>query len=171
MKVRRKPGQPVTMDLIRAQCHEDCDCLIWDGGKGSGVPYMRVPGQSSLIPVRRWIAIHHLGLNVGGLLASNKCENPNCVDPSHIIMRDRSQLGKAAANRTKYHKNPVRNQKLALAARARSPHPPELIEKIRDMEGSCKAIARELGINFSVVTELKMGRSYKTYTNNPWAGL
>lgn len=171
MKVTRKPGEPITMEFIRAKSHEDGDCLIWDGGKGSDVPYMRVPNKRALIPVRRWIAINHLGLKVDGLLASNKCGNPHCVDPAHIKMMTRKQLQQFTTSRTKYQQNPARNYKLALAARARSPHSPELIEKIRNMEGTSKGIARELGINFSVVTEIRMGRSYKAYTNNPWAGL
>lgn len=171
MKVIRKPGEPVTMDLIRAKSEEDGDCLIWKGSFGSDVPYLRVPMSRSLVPVRRWIAQNVLGLKVNGLLASNKCGNPRCVDPAHIQMMTRAQLQKFTSDRTKYQQNPARNYKLALAARARSPHSPELIEKIRGMEGSSKSIARELGINFSVVTEIRMGRSYKSYTNNPWAGL
>lgn len=171
MKVIRKPGEPVTMDLIRAKSHEDGDCLIWGGGNGSDVPYLRVPGQKSLMPVRRWIAKNILEVKVDGLLASNKCGNPHCVDPAHIQMMTRAQLQQITSDRTKYQQNPARNYKLAMAARARSPHSPELIEKIRGMEGTCKGIARELGINFSVVTKVRMGRSYKSYTNNPWAGL
>ena len=171
MKVIRKQGEPITMEFIRAKSKEDADCLIWQGSMASDVPYLRIPMERRLSPVRRWIAENILGLKVKGLLATNKCGNPRCVDPAHIQMMTRAQLQKFTSDRTKYQQNPVRNQKLALAARARSPHSLELIEKIRVMDGTCKGIARELGIHFSVVTEVRMGRSYKEYKNNPWAGL
>jgi DNA invertase Pin-like site-specific DNA recombinase len=124
-----------------------------------------------MVPVRRWIARNVLGLKVDGLLASTKCGNPLCVEPSHIEMKTRAKLQKDTSDRLQYQQNPVRNYKLALAARARSPHSPELIEKIRNMEGTHKGIARELGISFDVVNRVKNGTGYKTYTNNPWAGL
>jgi hypothetical protein len=171
MKVTRKNGDPITMDLIRAKSHEDGDCLIWDGGKGAGVPYIRQPGLKNLVPVRRWIAINVLGLKTDKLMASTLCGNPSCVDPNHVVMKSRSRLVADSAARTQYHKNPVRNLKLALAARARSPHSPELIERIRNMEGTHKGIARELGINFDIVNRIKNGTGYKEYKNNPWAGL
>jgi hypothetical protein len=120
MKVTRKNGDPITMDLIRAKSHEDGDCLIWDGGKGAGVPYIRQPGLKNLVPVRRWIAINVLGLKTDKLMASTLCGNPSCVDPNHVAMKSRSRLIADAAARTQYHKNPVRNLKLALAARAAS---------------------------------------------------
>lgn len=173
MKVRRKPGEPITMEFIRSKSHEDGDCLIWDGAKGtskvSGVPYIN--DNKKLMPVRRWIAANVLNLKTDGLLASTSCGNPLCVEPSHVAMKNRKTLTKDAAKRTQYHKNPVRNQKLAMAARERSPHPLELIEKIRNMEGTHRGIARELGINFDVVNRIRSGKGYKQYKNNPWAGL
>jgi len=173
MKVRRKPGEPVTMKFIESRSHEDGDCLIWDGAKGSskteGVPY--VNDNRKLIPVRRWIALNVLKLKIDGLLASTSCGNPLCVEPSHLKIKSRKMLTTDAAMRTQYHKNPARNYKLALAARKRSPHSPELIEKIRNMDGTHRAISRELGINFDVVNRIKNGTGYKEYKNNPWAGL
>ncbi len=173
MKVRRADNAPVTMEFIRAKSHEDGDCLIWDGAKGTsnvgGVPYISV--NRKLIPVRRWIAQNILQAKIDGLIASTKCGNPLCIDPAHIAMKTRKELTTDAAKRTQYHKNPARNYKLALAARARSPHSPELIERIRNMEGTHKGIARELGINFTAVNRIKNGTGYKEYKNNPWAGL
>ena len=173
MKVRRADHAPVTMEFIRAKSHEDGDCLIWDGANGAskvgGVPYINI--NRKLTPVRRWIAENILKVQIEGLIASTKCGNPLCVDPAHVAMKTRKMLVTDAAKRTQYHKNPARNYKLALAARARSPHSPELIEKIRNMEGTHRGIANELGINFDVVNRIKNGTGYKEYKNNPWAGL
>lgn len=161
------------MDLIRAKSHEDCDCLIWDGAMStsgkSKLPFINVNRKPT--PVRRWIAENVLGLKTEGLLASNKCGNSLCVDPDHVQMMTRAQLQKFTTKKTKFQQNPTRNYKLAMAARARSPHSTELIEKIREMEGTCKGIARDLGVNFHVVYRVKSGAYYKSYTNNPWAGL
>ena len=170
---RRPDRAPVTMDLIRAKCIEDGDCLVWQGGRSTrtntGIPYMNSNGKS--VPVRRWIAENVLNLQVDGKMASNICANPACVAPEHVAMKTRTKLQKDTIARTLYHLNPVRNAKLAKAARERSPHSPEMVEKIRAAEGSHKAIARELGVSFSMVNSIKNGQSYRDYTNNPWAGL
>lgn len=145
---RRPDGAPVTMDLIRSKCIEDGDCLVWQAGKSTttntGIPYMKADGK--IVPVRRWIAENILKLPIKGKLASNICANPACVAPEHVAMKTRVKLQKDTVARTLYHLNPVRNAKLAKAARDRSPHPPEMVEKIRAAEGSHKAIARELGV-------------------------
>lgn len=173
MKVRRANNAPVTMEFIRAKSHEDGDCLIWDGATGAskigGVPYINI--NRKLSPVRRWIAENVLEIEIKGLIASTKCGNPLCVEPSHVAMKTRKELMTDAAKRTQYHKNPARNYKLALAARARSPHSPETIERIREMDGSIRSICRELGVGFDVVQRVKNGTGYKEYKNNPWAGL
>jgi hypothetical protein len=173
-KTPRRPDRaPVTMDIIRSKCIEDGDCLVWQAGKSSaeasGIPYMKAEGKT--VPVRRWIAENVLKLQVKGKLASTSCANSACVEPEHIAMKTRTKLQKDTVNRTLYHLNPVRNAKLAKAARARSPHPPEMVEKIRAAEGSHKAIARELGVSFDMVNRIKNGQSHRSYTNNPWAGL
>jgi hypothetical protein len=165
---RREDYAPITLDLILAKSIEEGDCWIWQGGCGHGTPH--ISENRRAVPVRRWIAQHHLAKNVAGMLATNSCGNPLCVSPDHVLVVTRARLQQLTVDRLRYHLNPARNAKLSAAARARSKFSPELIEQIRHAEGPQRAIARAFGVSFDTVNKIKAGKTYKTY-GSPWQGL
>ena len=81
----------------------------------------------------------------------------------------RSELVKRAADRTMYHLRPDRNTKLAMAARSRSPHSEELVDQVRNAEGSYQQIADRMGLNKAFVGDIRSGSHRKPAT--PFTGL
>ena len=162
-------GSRHTMETIAARCIEEGDCLLWQGAISKPSKPVMQTGRK-LIPVRRYIFTELLGKKVKpGHLVSFTCDNDLCVHEGHIDQMTRSELVKRAADRTMYHLRPDRNTKLAMAARSRSPHSEELVDQVRNAEGSYQQIADRMGLNKAFVGDIRSGRHRKPAT--PFTGL
>lgn len=168
------PGFPIkpkgavhTRETIYARVVEEGDCWVWQGSYSHKAPVIR--HMDKVVPVRRFIAEHLQGKSVANRFVTTTCGNMNCVCPEHVIVVTRSKLQKLTAERTMFHIRPDRRMKLQLAAQRRFQRPVEQIEAIRNATGSTRQIAREMGINLSVVQKIRNGISYSTM--NPFAGL
>lgn len=165
---RRKDLAPITIEMIHARSIEDGDCWVWRGGCGHGTPHMSENAKS--VPVRRWIAQHHLGKQIKGAFATNSCGNPLCVAPDHVLVVTRARLQKLVSDRIKYQKNPMRNAKISAKKRAQSKFSPDFVEQIRVAEGSQRAVAKRFGVSQDFVNKLRNGKVWKTYGSH-WHGL
>lgn len=124
--------------------------MRWDGKVGA---------------VRRFLAAE-LGLDLrSGRLATSKCGNWLCVHPEHVQTITRAKLSARIAKERSYGTNPVRMQKLAENARARSKLNIQIAQEIREAEGSQRAIAKKYGISQHTVNSIKRGKTWRDYTN------
>lgn len=163
------PGQVHTLDTITARSVEEGDCLLWQAGTTHGTPALRHDGR--VIQVRRYIVEVLQGKTVPkGMLVSTCCENLDCVSPGHIRIFTRAQLQAHTAKRTQFGADPVRRMRLARAKQAASKLTWDDVRAIRAMDGTDKGIARELGLNFSLVNCIRKHRTWRE-SNNPFIGL
>jgi hypothetical protein len=157
------------LGAIRAKCEIVGDCWHWQGGKSNRTPALR-DGEKT-VNVRRYIFTELLGRAAQpGRLISMSCGHLDCVAPDHLVQRTRKQMQAEAARRTQYGSSIVRNTKIAMAKRARSPYTDEFIEQVRAMEGSSREIARQLNLHSSTVNQWRKG-IVRNPINNLWAGL
>lgn len=83
----------------------------------------------------------------------------------------RKRLQQITAKFNDYHKSQARAVRIAVAARKRRRLDDATAESVRLDPRPIRAIAKELGVPFSLVQGIKAGITYKTSASNPWAGL
>jgi hypothetical protein len=164
----QKGSSAHTLEMIKAKCDIVGNCWHWTAGKSGKTPALRHGNRT--IAVRRYIFTELLGkMPAKGRMITMSCGHLDCVAPDHLIQHTRRQMQTAAAKRTQYGSDPVRNAKISAAKRKHSPYSEEFVEQVRNMEGTSKGIARELGLQFSTVNSWRKGEVRKA--NNPFAGL
>lgn len=158
------------MDKMMARTVRNGRCLEWVGSMSKGIPVFRVTGFRELIATRRLVLLE-LGPIEPGKLASTTCGNPMCVDRAHVRPMTRTQVQRVTASKNGYHKSPVRSAKIAAKARARRVLTDEQATMVRTDPRPLRAVAKELGVNFSVVQQIRAGKTYRFGAGNPWGGL
>lgn len=162
-------GTAHTLETIKARCIEEGDCWLWQCGTSHGTPAIRHNG--TIVYMRRYIVTELQGVVIPARrLVSMCCGTKLCVNPDHIRVYTRAQLQTYTAKRTDYGRDPVRNARIAAKRQAQSPLDWDRVREIRSMEGSDRAIARQLGLNFSTIYEIRRNITWRE-TCNPWAGL
>lgn len=156
------------MDKMMARTARNGRGLEWTGPMSKGIPVFRVTGFRELIAARRLVLLE-LGPIEPGKLASMTCGNPVCVARAHVRPMTRTQAQRVTARKNGYHKNPVRSAKIAAKAKARRVLTDEQAAMVRTDPRPLRAVAKELGVNFSVVQGIRSGRTYRD--GNPWGGL
>jgi len=169
-----KPMTVHTVESLLARTVEVGDCLEWTGYYQNGTPYVCV-GHKTMVSVRKVLAGM---LDLGGrnsVYWSVTCANPRCVNPEHIIGRNRGQHMAHMAKNVD-HAGARRVAKLQASARARGVTKvggEAEAEAIRLDPRSCAAVAQEYGISKSLVSKIKRGDAWRPVSAaaNPWAGL
>lgn len=160
-------GEVHTLETIQARIVEEGDCWLWQAALSHGSPALRHDGR--VMYVRRFIAQYLQGKDTSGKYVTQTCDSPLCVNPAHVIVCDRAKLQLIAAKRTRYGDSVVRGMRIARAKQEASSLTWDDVRAIRAMEGTSRAIARELGLNFSRVHNI---RTHKTWREaNPFFGL
>lgn len=155
--------------FIRSRCEEFGDCWEWQGALQScGVTPM-INYKQRVISVRRLIA-EHQGHDLVGKVATYKCGNELCVNPDHVHVITRKRLSKRLTKDLKYHTDPVRMKKLAIAARAHGKLTMEMAQQIREAPGKQRDIAKQYGVSQATVSVIKRGITWRDYSN-PFAQL
>lgn len=153
---------------IRARCIEEGDCWIWQRAFDHTAPAMRPPdGRRIVVNVRRFMLAQQRDMT--GLLASNRCGDRRCVAPDHLIAVTRRRLQQLTAERTGYHRHPVRRAKMAAAATARAGIGAEKVAAILASDEPGRVIAQRLGVSLSTVQAWRNGRRFRA--GDPFAGL
>lgn len=162
-------GARHTMETIAARCIEEGDCMLWDGAIANPSKPVLQDGRK-VVAVRRYIFTELLGKKVKPRhLVSFTCDNDLCVHEDHIDQMTRSEMLKRAVERTQYHLRPDRTAKLQIAARERSQYGADLVDQVRNEEGSYTQIAERLGLKKSFVADVRSQRHWKP--TNPFVGL
>jgi predicted XRE-type DNA-binding protein len=65
----------------------------------------------------------------------------------------------------------VRNKKIADKARQNGKLTHELAQQVRQAEGNQYEIAARFGISQATVSAIKLGKTWRSYAGNPFAGL
>lgn len=120
-------------------------------------------------PVRRHI-VEDRGVPLQGKLATHSCGNQMCVNPDHVVLISRKRLQARLATETQYQVNTLRRKRLADKARTRSKLTLDLALQIRDAEGTQRQIAVLFGVSQATVSAIKLGKTWRDYTN-PWTQL
>lgn len=151
------------MDYVRERIEEVGECWEWQlAFHSGGYPVAHWGGK--VLNVRRAL-LKELGADVERRFATYRCGNCLCVRPEHIEAATRAKIHKRAAKKTKYGTLITRRQKLAAAARRRSRLTPEQVEAIRNDSRPQRTVALEYGISQSTVSLIRLGLTWRDYTN------
>lgn len=164
------PAAKPLLEKIRDLSVEDGDCWIWKGALQTcgSVPTMNHGGRVGA--VRRFI-LQDQGVELGKRLATYTCGNPKCVNPEHVAPITRRALQLRVVEETGIASNPMRRKRLAENARKRAKINEQIAEQIRNAEGTQREIAERFGVSQSVVSRVVLGKGWRTYGGNPFAGL
>lgn len=180
---------------IRLTVVEEGACLIWQGAIDAGSPVMAMPyrrfglGNQAPSQIRVRTLLLELcthkrppaGTTPRTVVVTATCRNGACVCPDCARYLPRSAL----MTRTMAEMNPVLNalRKDRILAKKKASGLRVLTDeealRIKTETGtSARALARELGRNFSVVHACRQNRTYRELsaaprvaTTSPWAGL
>lgn len=165
----RKPRKITvqTVELIKSRTIECGDCWEWQGYIGNGSPQVSHAGKMVTV---RGILAQLLGKPLASsLFWSAKCGNPKCVNPEHLIGRNKRQHALFMNAQTNY-KDPILLSKMRKAAQSRSKITPEIAEVFRTDPRQCRELAREYGVSHALVSRVRRGKAW-VQPSNVWAGL
>lgn len=157
-----------TAEWIWSRCHEDGDCVLWDGAvaRGGG-PAATDPETGKTAPVRR-VLMRALGFDLEGKVATTSCKHPLCMARGHLLALTRKQLQKRTG--PSISANVVRNAKLAEIKRARSYLTMEIVRDIRASGMRATDAAEHWGIPLQTAARVIRHDTWKDYSS-PFAGL
>lgn len=160
---------PYLLQVIRSRSKECGDCWEWGGSFTSGsVPMMYHQGRRC--PVR---ALIMTGLKnsptPSGHVASNSCENGHCVNPEHARSITKSKM----LIRTRKNTNQEARAAKIAATKAKQLGKIDDAAFSRIMNGSEKGVhlAKELGVDQSLISAYRLGKAGRFRRSNPFAGL
>lgn len=150
---------------IRNSCHEDGDCLIWDGYCNDAMPVMNI-GRSPR-PVRRVVFENAIGPIRKGFEVIGTCGTRKCVAPEHLkqILKAarRAMLGAARAGlgaspkQVRFMRENFGKLDLAKA------------REIRSSDETGVVLAARFGVSPQLISMVKQGKSWAE--PSPFAGL
>ena len=159
--------------ILRITTHvmEDGECWSWTGALQScgATPVMRWKGQTHA--VRRLILVERGPIPRNKMLATYTCGNPLCVHPDHTAWALRKTVQLRTKQERGHLSKATRNKKIADKARQNGKLTLELAEQVRQAEGNQYEIAARFGVSQATVSSIKLGKTWRAYEANPFAGL
>jgi hypothetical protein len=150
-------------------------CWIWQGAKINGSPRiwtLHIDDVEKRVlsgPRATWYIAH--GTPLGTRVAYMGCWNPSCVCPAHVrFCASQSELNRLGARGGIFKRSEaskLANVANAAKARAAAGHrdtPPEVVQAVRAAAGpdiTQRAIARSLGLSFTVVSRILRGETHR----------
>lgn len=149
---------------IYARCIEVGDCWEWQGAMQSirHTPVMKYRGKTRIV---RHLLLQDRGLDLEGKVCTYKCGNALCVNPEHLETISRQKLNKRITAQTMFQASTLRRARLATHARQHAKLTAELVEQIRQADGTQRAIAQHFGISQQTVSDIRRGRTWRDYSN------
>lgn len=127
-------------------------------------------GFRDLLAVRRMVLME-FGPIKEGMLAAAICGNPLCVSPCCVRAVTRSKLQLLTVKHTEFHLRQCRAAKIAISAKKRRVLSDEAAMMAKSDPRPIRAVAAELGVGFSIVQQIRAGKTYRFAAGNPWSGL
>lgn len=154
---------------ILNRCHEDGDCLLWDGAVARGAgPAVTDPHTGRTSPTRR-VLMRAMGFDVNGRVATTTCGNPLCMSEEHLVALTRKQLQQRTG--PTISANVVRSAKLAASRRARSYITMELVREIRSSGMRATDAAARWDIPLQTAARILRHDTWRESVGNHFAGL
>lgn len=152
---------------------EDGDCWIWRLACSShGTPKVTIvdDAKQKQWAVRRYIATL-LGMDIEGKLVTNKCGDPRCVCPDHILVVTKKQMANLIVKRTGYPFKIERNARISASQRRNvGKLTPAIVAEIRQSDATLRELSEKYGVAKSTVGDIKNFEAWKDYSS-PFAGL
>ena len=168
----RDPQEAMTAlsAYIAARTVDDGGCLRWIGAAGNGHPSMRVDGRQVL--TRRVIVELDSGPIARGKIVRCTCETPLCVAREHLIVTTYRAVATECGRRG-LMSGPVRGARIAASKRCseKAKLTAEAVREIRASTSTGVALARRYKVSESTVSRIRLGRMWREFVGNPWAGL
>lgn len=165
-----KPKTIHTLESLMALTTEEGECRLWNKYLGNGVPMVYHDGR--FIQVRKLILTLQ-GIDVWARYTASRCNNPLCVEPSHIIQRSPKQQHLHMAKQVSLSpSNPARIAKITKARRAAvGKITQEQAIEIRLSDESGPVLAERFGVTRTMISRIKRGESWAHEFGNPFSGL
>lgn len=135
-------------------------CWIWFGGKyANGYGFFK-PSCKIAIRAHRYSWIFHHGPIVDDLLVCHACDNPSCVNPSHLFLGTHSDNKIDSCKKGRHTGNPGEQNGRAIftneqVLEIRKRYQP------RHKKNGARAIARELNVHPMTIYYIISGQSYR----------
>jgi predicted XRE-type DNA-binding protein len=159
------------IERITKHVVEDGDCWNWTGALQSCGVTPTMNYKRKVGAVRRFILLERGPAPAGRPIATYTCGNPLCVHPEHTDWSKRKAVQQRTTQEQGHQNNAVRNKKIADKARQRGKLTLELAQQVREADGTQDEIAARFGVSQATVSVIKLGKTWRSYTNNPFAGL
>lgn len=159
------------IDIITARVVEDGDCWNWTGALQSCGATPTMNYKRKVGAVRRFILLDKGPAPIGKMLATYTCGNPLCVKPEHTAWVNRKAVQQRTTKERGHQNDVLRCKKLADKARQNGKLTHEQALEVREAEGNQYEIAARFGISQSTVSAIKLGKTWRSYGGNPFAGL
>lgn len=155
---------------IMARCEEDGDCLLWQGSCNKWSDQPTISFRSTCRYVRALMFEAHHGKAVpSGMVLAPRCRRPRCVSPCCVRPIDPRALRRMDVRRGAFS-SPAANAARVLAARKRVRIPEDVVQRVRDFDGTAAQAARAACISESHARNIRSGRA-RAPLGNPWKGL
>lgn len=125
------------------------DCLVWIGDRDKrGYGVIRLEGRKQ--KAHRVAYALHVAAIPAGMVVRHACDNPSCIDPTHLVLGTQQQnvydmLQRGRATRLKGEQNPGSRLNAKQVAEIRARHQP------RHPSHGGSALAREFGVSDSTI--------------------
>lgn len=142
--------------LPRCRIDEDTGCATWTGAYSFDVCKAQIKGEDGklkMVNIRRFILEAKIGRPLGKLLASCRCGNGRCIEPSHLVALSRAALQQRSSKEGLFSSPAARAARLA-AGRKAAKVTDEIAQEIRSSAAAGEthvSIAKRLELHPSTI--------------------
>lgn len=166
---------PDFLDTVFARCVEEGDCWIWGGPTNNGTPIIGVPASCApdrlprpgynflYVSVRRAVfSIDRAdAAHIGSRYIVPSCCNELCVKPAHARAVTTQEMARRMGKKVNIH---ARSAKCARTRRERDGKLSQSqVDRVRSGSESAVALAKEWGVNPSLIYRARRGDVWKNY--------
>ncbi len=157
------------LQRVREKSVDVGDCWEWRGATQtkSTTPIVNYGGKA--VSVVRALALD-AGAKLDGLVATNRCRNPACVNPEHVVAVPRSMLITMVSQEQQFQKRLDFRHRLSRSSWKRKLSDSD-VNAIRTSDADRQTLAQQYGVTRSYINSLKSGHRRALATTNVFAGL
>jgi len=156
-------------ERVREKSVDVGECWEWRGATQtkSTTPIINYKGMA--ISVMRALALE-AGMKLDGLVATNRCRNPACVNPAHVVAVPRSRLITMVSAEQQFQKRVDFRRRLSLSSWKRKLSDSD-VAAIRASEEGSDILSERYKVTRSHINAVQSGHRRAVITTNVFAGL